>query len=216
MDASFRAGPGTIPTSLDLRGDPNNLQKPMAPIAGSGQGFVRERSGSVGGRFAGSVCRGIKCAPDSGSRFARRGHPSRPDAGILRRVRLRSGRPRVAAGAETFRVSPKAFQLLEILVTNRPKALSKADLQDRLWPETFVVEKNLANLISEIGRCSGKVRQVRASFEPSRATATRSTKRLPRDQEPGLRDHQRPGRRREPGGWRSRVGCASWHMQRCP
>ena len=53
-------------------------------------------------------------------------------------------------GAEAVRLSPKAFQLLEILVTNRPKALSKADLQDRLWPDTFVVEKNLANLVGEI------------------------------------------------------------------
>jgi TolB-like protein/Tfp pilus assembly protein PilF len=47
------------------------------------------------------------------------------------------------------------LQLLEILVTSRPKALSKADLQDRLWPNTFVVEKNLANLISEIREALG-------------------------------------------------------------
>lgn len=59
-------------------------------------------------------------------------------------------------GAKLVRVSPKAFQLLEILVTNRPKALSKAELQDRLWPETFVVEKNLANLVSEIRQALGE------------------------------------------------------------
>src|SRR6185295_9870782 len=47
-------------------------------------------------------------------------------------------------------LSPKAFDLLSILVTDRPKALSKSDLQERLWPTTFVVEKNLANLVSEI------------------------------------------------------------------
>ena len=58
-------------------------------------------------------------------------------------------------GAEPVRLSPKAFQLLEILVANRPKALSKADLQDRLWPDTFVVEKNLANLVSEIRQALG-------------------------------------------------------------
>ncbi len=58
-------------------------------------------------------------------------------------------------GAEPVRMSPKAFQLLEILVVNRPKALSKADLQDRLWPDTFVVEKNLANLVSEIRQVLG-------------------------------------------------------------
>jgi DNA-binding winged helix-turn-helix (wHTH) protein len=47
-------------------------------------------------------------------------------------------------------LSPKAFDLLTVLVANRPKALAKSDLQDRLWPNTFVVEKNLTNLISEI------------------------------------------------------------------
>ena len=47
-------------------------------------------------------------------------------------------------------LSPKAFDLLSILVADRPKAISKSDLQERLWPATFVVEKNLANLVSEI------------------------------------------------------------------
>jgi DNA-binding winged helix-turn-helix (wHTH) protein len=49
-------------------------------------------------------------------------------------------------------LSPKAFQLVEILVENRPKALSKAALHDRLWPNTFVVEANLSNLIGEVRR----------------------------------------------------------------
>ena len=47
-------------------------------------------------------------------------------------------------------LSPKAFQLLGLLVKNHPNALSKAELQNRLWPSTFVVEKNLTNLVSEI------------------------------------------------------------------
>jgi len=47
-------------------------------------------------------------------------------------------------------LSPKAFDLLSILIADRPKAISKSDLQERLWPATFVVEKNLANLVSEI------------------------------------------------------------------
>jgi DNA-binding winged helix-turn-helix (wHTH) protein len=49
-------------------------------------------------------------------------------------------------------VSPKALQLLEILIENRPRALSKSELHDRLWPTTFVVEANLSNLIGEIRR----------------------------------------------------------------
>lgn len=53
-------------------------------------------------------------------------------------------------GDSAVHLSPKAFDLLSILVSQRPKALSKNDLQERLWPGTFVVEKNLANLIGEI------------------------------------------------------------------
>ena len=52
-------------------------------------------------------------------------------------------------------LSPKAFELLSILVASRPKAISKAELQERLWPATFVVEKNLANLVSEIRAAIG-------------------------------------------------------------
>jgi TolB-like protein/DNA-binding winged helix-turn-helix (wHTH) protein/Tfp pilus assembly protein PilF len=59
-------------------------------------------------------------------------------------------------GSDPVRLSPKALQLLQILVAERPKALSKADLQNRLWPDTFVVEKNLANLISEIREALGE------------------------------------------------------------
>ena len=53
------------------------------------------------------------------------------------------------AGRE-IHISPKAFELLTTLVSERPKAMSKADLQERLWPNTFVVEANLSNLIAEI------------------------------------------------------------------
>ena len=49
-------------------------------------------------------------------------------------------------------LSPKAFELLSMLLTNRPRALSKADLQARLWPETFVSETNLPGLVKEIRR----------------------------------------------------------------
>jgi len=47
-------------------------------------------------------------------------------------------------------LSPKAFELLSVLVLERPKVLSKAVLQQRLWPEVFVAEANLSNLIAEI------------------------------------------------------------------
>jgi DNA-binding winged helix-turn-helix (wHTH) protein len=58
-------------------------------------------------------------------------------------------------GADAIALSPKAYQLLQILVSDRPKALSKLDLQERLWPDTFVVEKNLVNLVAEIRAALG-------------------------------------------------------------
>lgn len=49
-------------------------------------------------------------------------------------------------------LAPKAFELLLLLLTNRPRALSKAELLERLWPSTFVEETNLAGLVAEIRR----------------------------------------------------------------
>jgi DNA-binding winged helix-turn-helix (wHTH) protein len=47
-------------------------------------------------------------------------------------------------------LSTKAFDLLVLLVTNRSRVLSKIELQERLWPDTFVVDTNLASLVAEI------------------------------------------------------------------
>ena len=52
-------------------------------------------------------------------------------------------------------LSPKAFELLQALVQAAPRALSKSELQDRLWPETFVVEANLQHLVAEIRSALG-------------------------------------------------------------
>ena len=52
-------------------------------------------------------------------------------------------------------LSPKAFELLATLAADRPKVLSKAVLQQRLWPETFVAEANLSNLVAEIREALG-------------------------------------------------------------
>jgi DNA-binding winged helix-turn-helix (wHTH) protein len=49
-------------------------------------------------------------------------------------------------------LSPKAFELLTVLLANRARALSKADLQQHLWPSTFVEETNIAGLVAEVRR----------------------------------------------------------------
>lgn len=50
---------------------------------------------------------------------------------------------------------PKVFQLLEALITARPKALSKPDLHAALWPDTFVSDANLANLVADLREALG-------------------------------------------------------------
>jgi DNA-binding winged helix-turn-helix (wHTH) protein len=54
-------------------------------------------------------------------------------------------------GAE-IHLTPKAFDLLVLLLANRARAVSKEELQQRLWPSTFVEETNIATLIAEIRR----------------------------------------------------------------
>lgn len=52
-------------------------------------------------------------------------------------------------------LSPKAFQLLSILIEARPKVIAKGDLHERLWPSTFVSEGGLASVIAELRAALG-------------------------------------------------------------
>lgn len=54
--------------------------------------------------------------------------------------------------ASEVHLSPKAFELLAVLLANRSRAVSKAELQQHLWPSTFVEETNVAGLVAEIRR----------------------------------------------------------------
>ena len=49
-------------------------------------------------------------------------------------------------------LSPKAFQLLQLLVVNRERAVSKQEVHQTLGPSTFVLDTNIASLIAEIRR----------------------------------------------------------------
>lgn len=53
-------------------------------------------------------------------------------------------------GIEEVRLSPKAFELMKLLVESRPRALAKKELLDKLWPATYVSETSLATLVREI------------------------------------------------------------------
>lgn len=51
---------------------------------------------------------------------------------------------------ETVHVQPKAFQFLELLLENRPKAVSKKQIHEKLWPGTFVSDSTLTSLLVEV------------------------------------------------------------------
>jgi DNA-binding winged helix-turn-helix (wHTH) protein len=56
---------------------------------------------------------------------------------------------------EAVHLSPKAFDLLELLLENRPKALSKSEIHERLSPGTFVSDGALASLLVEVRSAIG-------------------------------------------------------------
>jgi DNA-binding winged helix-turn-helix (wHTH) protein len=65
------------------------------------------------------------------------------------------GTRQLLRGDQELRLSPKAFELLRLLVDDRPRAISKNELLERLWPDTFVAEANLPSLIAEIREATG-------------------------------------------------------------
>jgi DNA-binding winged helix-turn-helix (wHTH) protein len=63
---------------------------------------------------------------------------------------LDPGTRQLRRGEEERHLGPKAFELLELLLRNRPNVLSKERLHDRLWPGTFVSGSTLATVVGEI------------------------------------------------------------------
>ena len=64
-------------------------------------------------------------------------------------------RGELVRGGDAVHLSPKAFDLLATLLRERPRALSKAALRERIWPDTFVSETSLANLVAELRSALG-------------------------------------------------------------
>lgn len=56
-----------------------------------------------------------------------------------------------AAGGEVH-LTPKAFDLLALLVAEAPRVVRKGELHERLWPGTFVSDATLVGLVKEIRR----------------------------------------------------------------
>jgi DNA-binding winged helix-turn-helix (wHTH) protein len=52
-------------------------------------------------------------------------------------------------------LSARTVELLLALLEVRPRALSRAELHDRLWPETYVSETSLPHLVAELRKALG-------------------------------------------------------------
>src|SRR5262245_31472006 len=65
-------------------------------------------------------------------------------------VRFDSEARHLSREGRDVHLSGKAFELLRLLLERRPAALSKAEIQEHLWPDTFVSEANLPTLVTEI------------------------------------------------------------------
>jgi DNA-binding winged helix-turn-helix (wHTH) protein len=66
------------------------------------------------------------------------------EADYARRQLLRDGRD--------VHLTPKAFDLLRVLLDAAPRVVSKTELHERLWPRTFVADATLAGLVKELRR----------------------------------------------------------------
>jgi len=56
---------------------------------------------------------------------------------------------------EEVHLQPKAFQFLELLIRNRPKAVSKETIHQQIWPGTFVSDGTVTSLLAEIREAIG-------------------------------------------------------------
>jgi DNA-binding winged helix-turn-helix (wHTH) protein len=52
-------------------------------------------------------------------------------------------------------LSPKAFQFLVLLLQERPRAVPKQEIHERLWPTSFVSDASLARLANEVRTAIG-------------------------------------------------------------
>jgi DNA-binding winged helix-turn-helix (wHTH) protein len=52
-------------------------------------------------------------------------------------------------------LKPKAFDLLNLPIERRPAAVSKQEIRDRLWPDSFVSESTLSSLAALVRRALG-------------------------------------------------------------
>jgi DNA-binding winged helix-turn-helix (wHTH) protein len=58
-------------------------------------------------------------------------------------------------GPDPVHLAAKAFDLLALLLRERPRALSREELMDALWPDVLVTESNLTSLVNDVRSAIG-------------------------------------------------------------
>ena len=66
--------------------------------------------------------------------------------------RLDGAERRLSRDGEPVHLTPKAFDLLCTLAAQAPRVLSKAEIHQRLWPDSYVSEATLTGLVKEVRR----------------------------------------------------------------
>src|SRR5262245_31925091 len=59
-------------------------------------------------------------------------------------------------GQQAVALSPKAFEVLLVLVQNRERLMTKDELMKALWPDSFVEESNLTQTIFVLRKALGE------------------------------------------------------------
>jgi len=62
---------------------------------------------------------------------------------------------RLTRGEQDVHLSPKAFELLRLLVDARPRVVTKPEIMQVVWPEANVVDANLPVLVGELRAALG-------------------------------------------------------------
>src|SRR5262245_48010791 len=107
-------------------------------------------------------------------------------------------------GRQEIRLSPKAFDLLDLLLKHRPGVVSKEKIRDRLWPSTFVSESTLLTVVTDLRSAleddsrrprfvrtvrgfgyafCGKVGEAEPATEPAGESTTRQLRLIMEDRE---------------------------------
>jgi DNA-binding winged helix-turn-helix (wHTH) protein len=58
-------------------------------------------------------------------------------------------------GPDPVHLAPKAFDLLALLAKERPRALSREELIEAIWPDVIVTESNLTSLVNDVRSAIG-------------------------------------------------------------